>query len=376
MRVAVLAHNLIRGGGLSVGRNICALLPKLGPQHQYLIFVPEGMGYDRDAERASVRVKTVRRMNPVSRMLFELRVLPREVSRFGADVALGLGNIGLLRPHCKQAILIHQPQIIYDSRHYGKALLRERLQFLAIKRWVSRSLKRTQMVFCQTPIIQERFATVFCYPLDQIEIAPNAVSEFAKVESSSIAIPEVLKDKGKFDLFLLASYSTHKNIEMLVTLFRQFPDQLKDVRCIITISAGQHKHAASLLREIERRGLGDKVVNVGPLEQEELAGYFCHCDALFFPTLLESFSGTYLEAMHFGLPILTSDLDFARYICGDAAIYFDPWNPAEIVDKILLVKSRGQLRADLVRKGSERMSTFFKSWEEIVSNMLREIERI
>ena len=30
------------------------------------------------------------------------------------------------------------------------------------------------------------------------------------------------------------------------------------------------------------------------------------------PTLLESFSGTYVESMYFEKPILTSDLDFAK----------------------------------------------------------------
>ncbi len=373
MRLAVLAHNLTGGGGLSVGRNIVALLPKLGPQHEYLIIVPESMGCDCGRGGANVTVQTLKRMPPLRRLSFELSVLPKQIARFDADMVLALGNIGLLRPRCRQAILIHQPQILYDSRYYGKVLLRQRLRLMAVKRWVRYSLKRTQLVFCQTPIIRQRFADAFGYPLNQIKIAPNAVSEFAKVEGSSIAVPELLKAKDRFTLFLLSCYYTHKNIDALITIFRRFPDQLKDVRCIITISAEQHKRAARLLREIERRGLGDRIVNVGPLKQEELAGYFCNCDALFFPTLLESFSGTYLEAMHFGLPILTSDLDFARFICGEAAVYCDPWSPADMVDKILLLKSREQLRADLVRKGSERLSTFFKSWEDIVSDMLKEI---
>ncbi len=45
-------------------------------------------------------------------------------------------------------------------------------------------------------------------------------------------------------------------------------------------------------------------------KQKELAGYFCNSNALLLPALLESFSATYLEAMYFGLPILTSNLDF------------------------------------------------------------------
>jgi glycosyltransferase involved in cell wall biosynthesis len=31
--------------------------------------------------------------------------------------------------------------------------------------------------------------------------------------------------------------------------------------------------------------------------------------------------------MHLGTPILTSDLDFAREVCGEAAVYFSPWDP-------------------------------------------------
>jgi hypothetical protein len=37
--------------------------------------------------------------------------------------------------------------------------------------------------------------------------------------------------------------------------------------------------------------------------------------ALLLPTLLESFSGTYIEAMHFERPIFTSNLDFAKEVC-------------------------------------------------------------
>ena len=51
---------------------------------------------------------------------------------------------------------------------------------------------------------------------------------------------------------------------------------------------------------------------------------------MILPTLLESFSATYIEAMFHGKTILTSDLDFARDVCGEAAFYFDPLNPQSI----------------------------------------------
>ena len=95
--------------------------------------------------------------------------------------------------------------------------------------------------------------------------------------------------------------------------------------------------------------------------QEKLSDCFYNCVGLLFPTLLESFSGTHIEAMHFGLPILTSDLDFAHYVCGKAALYFDPWAPQDIAEKILLLKNNPDIRDQLVKAGTARITNFFKA---------------
>jgi len=203
---------------------------------------------------------------------------------------------------------------------------------------------------------------------------PNAISEFVKVPKEEVIKPEIFEHNIYFNLFFLTSYYPHKNLEILIKTFKKHSEKLNGVRCIITISSEQHKKAQNFLNDIEKNDLQEYIVNVGPLEEEKLTGYFYNSDALFFPTLLESFSATYLEAMYFGLPILTSDLDFARYICNDAAVYFDPWDTEDVVEKIILMKNNLQLREELIRKGKKRASTFFKSWEEILGDVIKELE--
>ena len=56
MRIAVLAYNLIVSGGLSVGKNVTALLPQVGPRHTMLMLVPKGRGYDTHEDRKNVTV--------------------------------------------------------------------------------------------------------------------------------------------------------------------------------------------------------------------------------------------------------------------------------------------------------------------------------
>ena len=59
-----------------------------------------------------------------------------------------------------------------------------------------------------------------------------------------------------------------------------------------------------------------------------------------------------------GKPILTSDLPFATTVCGDAAIYFDPYNTDDIVEKMVSLVESDQLYHHLQKKGTERISLF------------------
>jgi glycosyltransferase involved in cell wall biosynthesis len=374
MRIAVLAYNLRAAGGLSVGKNIILQLPNIGPEHTYLIFVPKGAGYSSHEGKQNVEVKEVPQAGFVRRVLFDLFYLPKMIKKFHPDVIWALGNMGLSRPPCRQVILVHQPHIIYESKHYGKITFLERIKIaVLIKWWLGENLKHTDLVLCQTPVARDRFARSFNYSADKIKIMPNAVSRFAMVDKLVAGIPSVFENSRYFNLFFLTKFYSHKNLEVLIDIFRKYPARLKDVRCIVTVTPQQHPNAQKFLSDISRYNLQEHILNVGPLEQKDLAGYYYNSNALLFPTLLESFSVTYLEAMHFGLPILTSDLDFARYVCGDAALYFNPWDSLDIVNKINDIKNDASLRERLVKNGSRRISSFFHSWEEITTNALKDI---
>jgi glycosyltransferase involved in cell wall biosynthesis len=79
-------------------------------------------------------------------------------------------------------------------------------------------------------------------------------------------------------------------------------------------------------------------------------------DAALIPTLLETFSAAYPEAMRMEKPVLTSALDFATEVCGDAALYFDPVNAADIAARMIQLMQDRDLYEQLVRRGKERLS--------------------
>ncbi len=376
LKMLVLAQNLHTAGGYSVGRNVTAVLPKVAPQHEYLMVIPDKVGYVEHEGVSNVRLLKVKRMSFFERIHFDFITLPKVAKEYKPDFIWGLGNSGLAHPQCKQAFLFHRPTLIYPAKYCEGMMAGEYFVDWLVKGQVKLCLRYTDWVFCQTPVMRERFARFFGYPIDKISLMPNAVSEFAKIPREQVEVPEPLREKGFFNLFFLSKFYGYKNPEILIDLFRTYPEQLRNVRCFVTIAPDQHARAPKVLEDIRRYSLEKHIVNVGPLKQDQLAGYYYSCDALLLPTRVESFSGTYVEAMFFGVPILTSDIDFARYVCEDAALYFDFWNLKDVMEKICDLRDNPELRRVLADNGRRRVSAFFKTWESIVTDAVRDIERL
>jgi glycosyltransferase involved in cell wall biosynthesis len=377
MNVALLCRGLHTAGGLVVGLNFIKCLNKVAGSNRYLVAAPPGVGYENIELPPGSCLHLYRgKRRALSQWRFDALDLPNSLRAFKPDVVFGMGNLGLTRPTCPQAILFHKPQLIYPAKHYERETRRARFRNLILKMRLKKCLKGTQLVFCQTPVAKQRFSKAFGFPEQRIRIMPNAVSEFVKVSRDEVKTPEVFSGARKFTMFFLTKFYAHKNLEILIDLFKVGEEQLRDVRCIVTVAAEQHPNASSFLASIRKNALEEQIVNVGPLRAEELPGYFHHSDALFFPSLLESFSGTFLEAMHFGLPILTSDLDFAAHVCRDAALYFNPWDPSDIVAKICRIRDDPSLRNTLTEQGLRRVKDAFPTWEEITSETIHELERL
>jgi glycosyltransferase involved in cell wall biosynthesis len=382
LRVAVLAHALRVGGGASVGKNMIWAMARVAPQHRYLFTIPPGLGYEEVCQAAPDHDVSVcdHPGRLAARVVYELFQLPRLIRRFHPDVILALGNKGLPGLPCVQALLCHNPYLLYPQKHFGTDPLRRiflTAPWIAVKRHcLRRSLRSTQLLLCQTQPAIERIRRHYGYEGKTL-ICSNAISAFISKQPEVPPLPTPLRPFARqMKLFCLTHYYPHKNLEAFVELFRRYRSALEGVVAVLTISPEQDSSAAKLLRAIQRYGLEDKIINVGPLQPTELETYYRNCQALVMPTFLESFSGTYLEAMHFGVPILTSDLDFAHAVCGEAARYFDPWEPGSIRDAILAIKRDAAFASALVANGTRRLAELRTSWDDVVRRLFDELVRL
>lgn len=84
------------------------------------------------------------------------------------------------------------------------------------------------------------------------------------------------------------------------------------------------------------------------------SGAFC----LVFPSLYEGFGLPPIEAMNFGCPVITSNVSCLPEICGDAALYVDPYDVSDIKSKMEGLLSSPGLRSQLAATGRQVAAKF------------------
>lgn len=374
LRIVVLGTALRSAGGLSVGRNMVEAVVRVAPDNEYLFFVPGDVGYEEICARAPhSETQFTKPTSELSRLWYDWVRLPKIVAKFQPDAILGITALGLLNPGCPQAVLVDQPQLIYSDRHSGPRTVRDRLRHAYLRWHFRRQLAHTQLVLCRTEDTARRLREQYEFDGKPLVIGSSVSTSFL-VAPGSQDMPETLKKYGeKLKLLYVTRYYPHKNIEGIVDLFDSYRDELSNVVVFLTITPDQHKNVATILNRIEKLGLDNQIVNLGLVPHEEIAAYFHGCDAKFMPTFLETHSVPYMEAISVGLPILTSDIDFAHASCGDAALYFDPWSTESMRDAILRFENEPALRTELTQRSKGRFGETHQSWDDIASNVLSEL---
>ena len=118
---------------------------------------------------------------------------------------------------------------------------------------------------------------------------------------------------------------------------------------------------------------GGAVRNLGILSQQELVlAYNCGL-ALVFPSLHEGFGLPLLEAMACGMPVAASNATSLPEVGGDAVLYFDPNDSADLAHALERIVCPGT-RERLVEKGKARVKMF--TWENTAKRTLEAYRKL
>jgi hypothetical protein len=330
-KIAIIAHGCRAGGGLFGTLNLLRAFKDVADNEEFLLIYSAGYGYEQlDLPPGNKRYVYQGSHSPLARQWFERITLPKVIDAYNPDVILGLANIGLTKPKVPQALFIRMPYLFYErEKYYPDLTFRERIRFAALKDQVRTSLSNgTGLVFVQTPVVQERFSKEFNYPEEQIKVFRLTAPSDIQISTDNVMPPVFNQTGNHFHVLIMTRYLTHRNPDILISLCKRYGDDIRKngIKFITTITPGEHPFASRFLQNISKNKFEDIIVNVGNLSRFEVAPYLANSQLLWLPTMMETLGFSFLEAMKMDTAIMAPDLDFARYVCGDAAIYYDPWD--------------------------------------------------
>src|SRR5262249_52811670 len=124
---------------------------------------------------------------------------------------------------------------------------------------------------------------------------------------------------------------THKNLWRLYDIAgHALGGGLRDFVFSLTVTKEAY------LRRLAGRTLDPAILDghfefLGQVPPQQIMRVYENADCVVSLSDLESFSNNYMEAWKVGLPLIVSDRDFSRAICGDSALYVDPHDAESVV---------------------------------------------
>lgn len=159
-------------------------------------------------------------------------------------------------------------------------------------------------------------------------------------------------------MFYPANFWPHKNHRMLVTAFNMFLSRNPDKKMDLVFTGALDDSEKELKYAVKQMGLTDNVHFLGFLDQKQFEAVWQKCRFLIFPSLYEGFGIPVLEAMSLGKPVLCSNTTSLPEVAGDAALYFDPRRPLDMVQCMEKIVNNSSLENELVEKGKKRAASF------------------
>lgn len=192
---------------------------------------------------------------------------------------------------------------------------------------------------------------------------------------SSKQIQEKYNIASKYILFV-GTLQPRKNIERLIEAYSRIvtKSNAKDANVQLVIIGKKGWQYESILAAPEKFGVQNSVKFLDFVGDEDLPTFYENAEFFVLPSLYEGFGLPVLEAMKYGCPVLTSNISSMPEAGGDAALYCDPTDVADIAKQMEKVLTDTALRSRLSKKGLEQIKKF--SWEKAAKETLEVLQEV
>lgn len=255
---------------------------------------------------------------------------------------------------CSNPYITHPNSFAIKSQGKNWDVLLFRLRIMYASKW----FKKANYWIFQTETSRAGFIHNLRVERSKTFVVPNASSDVYTLSSK-----RGKRDLSQLKILVPSAYYKHKNLEIIPYVAQILKERItskdrkREFKFILTLPADL-KPLGKINKRAEALGVADTIENNGPFLICEGPHLYENCTIMFLPTLLETFSASYLEAMAMDVPIVTTDMDFSREICGAAAEYFQPTSAEDAANAILRLWDNPERIETITLLGRDQLRKF------------------
>ncbi len=264
-------------------------------------------------------------------------------------------------PNFNLPLLYQKPFVvtIHDMVHHkiGGAKKSHFFHFLAYKKVIQNAALKSKAIITVSEHSKKDIASYLSVFPEKIKVVYEGSSLSGEVSDS-----QVKEVKSRFVLprpylLFVGVMERKKNIVNLARGFDALLQKYKtDVDLVVAGKVDIHypeiKHKALDIRHCDRLVFTDYVTD------DELSALYKGAYAFVSASLHEGFGLPGVEALGFGLPLAVSNIGVFNEIYDNAAVYFNPLDPADIAEKFYLLLRDPQFYRQMQEKSFQRSLLF------------------
>lgn len=344
MVILINATNIKMGGGVQVTDSLCRYLYAF-PNHRFVVVLSSAIKEIGIIIKGYPNVKVVDYdiRNSLATLVFGRdKFLDHMVNKEAVDCVFTVFGPSRWNPRCPHVSGFARPHLIYpESPFYSQLSTIDRIKAAMTNKLVHFFFSRSTNCFVSesewvSKRVEKCFINSKCFTITNYY---NQVFDRGD-EWEPLPLPPF---EGTTLLNIGANYP-HKNLKILIDVAQLLRRKHPEVRFRFVLTLAQDEL-------IIPEDLKDYFVFVGKVKISQCPSLYKQASIMFQPSLLECFSATYPEAMRMGVPIITSNLEFARGLCKDAALYYSPLDPSSAVDQIMIIIKNKSVREKIVQNG-------------------------
>lgn len=196
---------------------------------------------------------------------------------------------------------------------------------------------------------------------------PKIVRTYESSEPPMAVASEKPAGIDKPFIFHVGSPFPHKNIHRLIQAFEILNASQPELKLVLPGKIkNQFKH--DLESWIAASPAKDSIIVTGYISDPELKWMYENAECYVLPSLSEGFGLPGLEAMSHGCAVASSNATCLPEVYQDAALFFDPYDPADIAEKVRAIIDQPKLAKNLVERGHKLLPKY--SWRKMAEETL------